>query len=95
MSEAISLEFIGFRIDSVQNDMRDIRRTVINLTERFNAFEVRLGGIESRIGGVEGRIGALELRFDEFMQRQSRMEEQMARQVLLLSHIAAKLGVEG
>jgi hypothetical protein len=73
------------RPDSLQIDMRDVRRSMASLRDRFEVVEDRLGVIENRIGTIETRL-------DEVVQRQSGLEGRMDRAILLLERIAKAHG---
>jgi len=79
MSEAVSLDFLGLRLDSVQNDVRDLRLRVVGLAERFGTLEQRFSAMEARFTGLEGRMAAQESRMD--------------RVVFLLERIAQAQGI--
>ena len=61
MSETVSWQFVGRRLDSVQARISaDIRRQMITLADRFGALESRMAGIEhgrAHSGGADGRDG--------------------------------------
>jgi len=83
MSEAVSWQFVGRRLDSVQADTADIRRQMITLADRFGALESRMAGIDQ---------GTLEARMDAMVERQSRLEETGAQTLHLLQRLALKVG---
>jgi len=87
MSETVSWQFIGRRLDSVQADVADVRRRQINLADRFS-------GLEDRFGTLERRMATLEDRMDAMVERQSKLEETGARTLFLLERIAAKIKVD-
>ena len=72
--------------DSAQNDLRDVRRSIASLRDRFDAVEDRLGLIEKRIATVEARL-------DDVVHRQSSLEGRMDRMVSLLERIAKAQGI--
>ena len=94
MSDTVSLEFIGRRLDTVQNDLADVRRRMGGLSERFNSLEIRIGGIESRFNSLESRMAGIEQRLDGFADQATRTAEQTARMALLLERIARAQGIE-
>jgi hypothetical protein len=77
MSETVSLEFIGRRLDAVQADQADLRRRVVALADRFGVVEARIGGLESRMSGIEERMDLL--------------IERMGRQETLIERILARI----
>ncbi len=85
MSETVSWQFVGRRLDSVQADTADIRRRIVTLAERF-------GALESRMGGIEQRQAILEERMDAMVERQSRLEQTGARTLYLLERLVQKAG---
>jgi hypothetical protein len=85
MSETVSWQFVGRRLDSVQADTADIRRQMITLADRF-------GALESRMAGIEHRQGTLEARMDAMVERQSKLEETGAQTLYLLQRLALKVG---
>jgi chromosome segregation ATPase len=86
-SSAVSLEFIGRRLDAVQNDVADVRRRMGTLTDRFD-------GLEGRMSTIEKRQGTLEMRIDALVERISSLETITHRGNALLERIAAKVGAE-
>lgn len=93
MSETVSLEFIGRRLDAVQNDQADLRRSMIALADRFGAIETRIGALESRFGGLEGRMTGIEQRMDLLIERMGKQEANTSRALLLLERIAKAQGI--
>ena len=94
MSETVSLEFIGRRLDAVQADVADVRRRIVSLLERHDGLLDRLENIDGGVGRLERRMNGLEVRMDAMVERQSKQEELLHRALLLLERIAAKVGVE-
>jgi predicted nuclease with TOPRIM domain len=84
MGETVTVEFIGRRLDTIQNDQRDLRRRLIALTERF-------GAIEARFGHLEARAAIIEERLDELVDRTGRLEETQNRMLTILTDVARKL----
>ena len=66
MSETISPEYIGRRLDSLQNNVSGVTRRMITLentlSDRMAAIEARLAGLEECADQLSDRIGALEAR---------------------------------
>jgi hypothetical protein len=64
MSETVSPEFIGRRLDSVQNNVSGVTRRMITLentlSARMEALEGRLAGLEEQADLLLDRISALE-----------------------------------
>jgi hypothetical protein len=64
MSETISPEFIGRRLDGLQNNVSGVNRRMIalesTLSERMMALEARLAGLEDRTDQLVDRLRALE-----------------------------------
>ena len=64
MSETISPEFIGRRLDGVQNNVSGVNRRMITLentlSDRMMALDIRLAGLEERADRLVERIRALE-----------------------------------
>jgi len=94
MSETVSLEFIGRRLDAVQADIADVRRRIGSLLERHDGLLDRLENIDVGVGRLERRMNGLEARMDAMVERQSKQEELLHRALLLLERIAARVGVE-
>jgi hypothetical protein len=96
MSETVSLEFIGRRLDSIQADTADVRRRMIALGERFGSVETRIGGLESRLDGIDRRFATIEDRMDAMVERQGKLELTCNRTLFLLERLALKVGgIEG
>jgi hypothetical protein len=93
MSETVSLEFIGRRLDAVQANQADLRRRMVALGERFGAVELRIGAMEGRIGGLEARTAGIEERMDLLIERMGRQEVNTSRALLLLGRIAQAQGI--
>ena len=50
MSEAVSLDFLGRRLDSVQNDVRDLRLRVVGTGRaRFNTLKQQFSAMEGAV----------------------------------------------
>jgi predicted nucleic acid-binding Zn-ribbon protein len=94
MSATVSLEFIGHRLDSVQNDVADVRRRMVALADRFGTVETRISGIEDRLSLVEKRQGILETRIDALVERISGLEAVSHRSLALLERVAAKIQID-
>jgi hypothetical protein len=90
MSETVSLEFIGRRLDAVQADVADVRRRIVSLLERHDGLLDRLENIDVGVGRLERRMNGLEVRMDAMVERQSKQEELLHRALLLLERIAAR-----
>jgi uncharacterized protein YlxW (UPF0749 family) len=95
VSESVSLEFIGRRLDSVQADVADVRRRMAGFVERFESVEANLDHLRAGVGRLDTRMGLLETRMDAMVERQSKQEELLQRTLLMTQRIAAKLGVDG
>jgi septal ring factor EnvC (AmiA/AmiB activator) len=72
--------------DSAQNDLRDVRRSIASLRDRFDA-------VEDRVGLIEKRIATVETRLDDVVQRQSSLEGRTDRMASLLERIAKAQGI--
>ena len=63
MSETVSAESIGRRLDGLQNNVSGLNRRMItlesNLIDRVGALEARMAGLEDRADQLVDRIGAL------------------------------------
>lgn len=81
----ISWQFIGRRLDAVQADTADIRRSMVTLIDRF-------GGLETRMTSLERRQAVFEQRMDALVERQSKLEITAARTLFLLQRLALKVG---
>ena len=90
MSETVSLEFIGRRLDAVRADIADLRRWIVSLLERHDGLLDRLENIDVGVGRLERRMNGLEGRMDAMVERQSKQEELLHRALLLLERIAAR-----
>jgi predicted nucleic acid-binding Zn-ribbon protein len=93
VSETVSWQFVGRRLDSVQADTADIRRRMVTLADRFGGLEGRMSGLEDRMSGIERRQGTLEERMDAMVERQSKLEATSARTLFLLQRLALKSGI--
>lgn len=91
MSDTISLEFIGYRLDAVQNDVHDLRRSFVSFRE---SSRDALSGLRDEMTSLGKRMSSLEQRMDAMVDRQSRFEETQARLLLLVRRIALKVGVD-
>lgn len=91
--ETVSWQFVGRRLDSVQNDVADVRRRMIALADRFGTIETRFGGMEARMDSLERRQGTLEERIDAVVERQGKLEEIGAKTLLLVERLALKAGI--
>ena len=60
----VSLEFIGRRIDAVNNNVNDMRRSMIAMGSRFDGMEARFSAMEARFSSMETRFSALESGMD-------------------------------
>jgi hypothetical protein len=78
MSETISSEFIGRRLDSLQNN-------VVGVNRRMIALETTLS---ERLGAVEARIARLEDCVDQLAERISTLETKLNSLILLVERIA-------
>lgn len=79
--------------EGVQNEVHDVLRGLIGLTERVSGWLARFTGMEARFTALESRACIIEERIDHVAARLARLEEQNAR-MLLLQRIAAKIGVD-
>jgi chromosome segregation ATPase len=70
----VSLEFMGRRLDAVNNNVNDMRRSVIALQSRFDGMEARFGAMEARFGSMEARFGLLETRLGSLETRFDSMQ---------------------
>ena len=66
MSETISPEFIGRRLDGLQNNVSGVTRRMITLesilSDRMAALETRLAGLEECADQLSDRISVLDTR---------------------------------
>ena len=62
-NETVSAEFIGRRLDGLQNNVSGLNRRMItlesNLIDRVGALEARMAGFEDRTDQLVERFGAL------------------------------------
>ena len=93
MSETVSLEFIGRRLDAIQADVADVRRRMIGLTDRFEGVEGKITLLSDDVRRLERRMHTLEVRMDAMVERQSKQEELLHRVLLLTEHIAKAQGI--
>jgi hypothetical protein len=77
----VSLEFIQRRLDSVNNNVNDMRRSVIAMQSRFDGMEARFGAMEARFGSMETRFASLETRMGAIESGQERMTVMLGRLV--------------
>ena len=70
----VNLDFIGRRLDAVNNNVNDMRRSVIALQSRFDGMEARFGAMEARFGSMEARFGLLETRLGSLETRFDSMQ---------------------
>ena len=78
MSETISPEFIGRRLDSVQNNIAGVNRRMIALDTALN----------DKLGAVEARMAGLEECVDQLAERISVLETSVNSAILLIQRIA-------
>jgi hypothetical protein len=78
MSETISPEVIGRRLDSLQNNVAGVNRRMIALETTLNE---RLGAVEARIAGLEDCV-------DQLAERISALETKANSLILLVERIA-------
>jgi hypothetical protein len=68
MSETVSAEFIGRRLDGLQNNLSGLNRRMVtlesNLIDRVGMPEARMAGLEDRADQLVDRISALETSVD-------------------------------
>jgi predicted nucleic acid-binding Zn-ribbon protein len=93
VSETVSLEFIGRRLDAIQADVADVRRRMIGLTDRFEGVEGKITLLSDDVRRLERRMHTLEVRMDAMVERQSKQEELLHRVLLLTEHIAKAQGI--
>lgn len=84
MSETVSLEFIGRRLDSVQNDMADVRRRMVALVERFDRVAGQIDELTAEVRSIGRRPRNLEDRIDAVVNRLTGIETSNARIIMLL-----------
>ena len=64
MSETVSADFVGRRLESLQNNVSGVTRRMITLentlSARMELLEGRLAGLEKQADQLLDRIGALE-----------------------------------
>jgi hypothetical protein len=87
VSEAVSLDFLGRRLDSVQNDVRDLRLRVVGLADRFGTMERRFATLENRFATIEARFSGVE-------ERIATMETRLDRMVFLIERMAQAQGIK-
>jgi predicted nucleic acid-binding Zn-ribbon protein len=95
MSETVSIEFIGRRLDVIQADVADVRRRMVALTDRFEGVENKITLLSDDVRRIERRMHTLEARMDAMVERQSKQEELLHRVLLLTEHIAKAQGITG
>ena len=78
MSETISPEFIGRRLDSLQDSVAGVNRRMIALETTLN----------ERLGAVEARIARLEDCADQVSERISTLATKVNSLILLVERIA-------
>ena len=64
MNETVSAEFIGRRLDGLQNNLSGLNRRMVtlesNLIDRVGVLEARMAGLEEHADQLLDRISALE-----------------------------------
>jgi predicted nucleic acid-binding Zn-ribbon protein len=93
VSETVSLEFIGRRLDAIQADVADVRRRMIGLTDRFEGVEGKITLLSDDVRRLERRMHTLEVRMDAMVERQSKQEELLHRVLLLTERMAKAQGI--
>ena len=78
MSETISPEFMGRRLDSLQNNVAGVNRRMIALETALN----------DRLGALEARMTVLEECVDQLAERISALETSVNSAILLIQRIA-------
>jgi hypothetical protein len=78
MSETISPEFIGRRLDSLQNNIAGVNRRMIALETALND---KLGAVQTRMAGLEECV-------DQLAERISVLETSVNSAILLIQRIA-------
>ena len=82
MSEAISPEFIGRRLDSLQNNIAGVNRRMIALET----------GLNERLGAVESRVAELGDCVDQLTERIGALETSVNSLILLVERVAKPAG---
>jgi predicted nucleic acid-binding Zn-ribbon protein len=93
MSETVSIEFIGRRLDVIQADVADVRRRMVALTDRFEGVENKITLLSDDVRRIERRMHTLEARMDAMVERQSKQEELLHRVLLLTERMAKAQGI--
>ena len=78
MSETISPEFIGRRLDSLQNNIAGVNRRMIALETALND---KLGAVQTRMAGLEECV-------DQLAERISVLETSVNSAILLIQSIS-------
>jgi hypothetical protein len=78
MSEAVSPEFIGRRLDSLQNNIAGVNRRMIALET----------GLNERLGTVESRVAELGDCVDQLAERIGALETSVNSLILLVERVA-------
>jgi hypothetical protein len=86
MSETVSLEFIGRRLDAVQVDVADVRRRMARLVEDIHELKRRFASLELAFDIQVQRMDAM-------VERQSKQEELLHRVLLLTERMALAQGI--
>ena len=71
----VSLEFVLRRIDSVNNNVNDMRRSMIATQSRFDGMEARFGAMEARFAALEVRFSGLETGIDRIAETLRRLAD--------------------
>ena len=99
MSDTLSQEFIGRRLDSLQRDFADVRRRMIAVEEHLESFDKRItarfGELDSRMTSVERRLTTVEQRLDAVVERISNLEGLHHRALYFLEKWAEREGIAG
>jgi chromosome segregation ATPase len=74
-----SLEFVMRRLDAVNNNINDARRSLLAVLARFDGLETRFGVMEGRFSGLEARFASMEKRTGAMEERQETMQAAVTR----------------
>jgi chromosome segregation ATPase len=74
-----SLEFVLGRLDAINNNINDARRSLLGVLARFDGLETRFGVMEGRFSGLESRFASLEKRLGFMEERQEAMQATLTR----------------
>ena len=74
-----SLEFVLGRLDAINNNINDARRSLLGVLARFDGLETRFSVMEGRFSGLESRFASVEKRLGFMEERQESMQATLTR----------------